>query len=88
MSRKTYDVAQLIEMVNGILAVSTCSPAVREGSINVLEGVLIDTDNYRGFRYLNVAEVPAGEKPGINCDAEGYNARFDNTDSTRRNYCF
>jgi hypothetical protein len=91
MSRKTIKVDELRIAVNEILAVSVCSADVRQGQLRVLEHVLHSTDNYRGFRFLSQKDVPAGEKPGINLNADGsvmsdYVERFLNTDSTRVQY--
>jgi len=91
-NRKTVDVSSTKDKVNEMLKISTCSPDVRQGAINVLEDILHSTGNYRGFRYLNSAEVPTGQIPGINgaCIDDGYDgdvvARFTNTDSTRAKY--
>lgn len=82
MARKTIDIKDVVEMVNDILSQSTCSPDVRQGAINVLEGILNRTGNYRGFYYLGARYVPAGEKPGVNLDSD-YEKRFVDTDRTR-----
>ena len=93
--RKTVNVEALTVTINRMLAVSTCSAEMRHGMINVLEGVLHDSGNYRGYRYLLLDEVPLEELPGLNqeVDANGnvgvcadYTARFANTDGTRRQY--
>jgi hypothetical protein len=90
MARKTINVTDLIETINTSIAISTCSAETRQGMMNVLEGVLHSTGNYRGFRYLTQDEVPVGEKPGINCfksETENtYESRFLNTDRTRVQY--
>ena len=94
MSRKTIKVDELMATVNESLAKSTCAPDIRQGMMNVLEHVLNSTDNYRGFRYLTLRDVPAGEKPGINYKVSNgvqgphpdYTKRFENTDSTRVQY--
>lgn len=64
-SRKTFDVNNLRIVVNNMLEHSTCSRDIRWGMMTVLEHVLHETGNYRGFRYLEAHEVPAGELPGI-----------------------
>lgn len=51
--RKMFQVDALRTNVNSMLAGSTCSPAERIGMASVLESVLHDTGNYRGFRYLD-----------------------------------
>ena len=58
MARKTFNVADFVTMVNGMVAYSTEHlgeyglPDPRPGLIAALESVLIETDNYRGFTYL------------------------------------
>ena len=47
--RKTLQVSKLIDDVNHLLDVSTCTPDVRFGMIAVLEQVLHDTGNYKGY---------------------------------------
>jgi hypothetical protein len=89
MARKTVNVNDLVVTVNEMCRLSTCSRDVRQGAINVLDRVLHSTDNYRGFKYLNKTEVPAGELPGINFECtEGYDNKFKNTDPTRVYYFF
>lgn len=77
--RKTIAIKDLLVRVNNMLANSTCSSEVRQGMMGVLESVLHDTGNYKGFRYLAQAEVPAGHLPGIQQGEE----KFANTDKTR-----
>lgn len=91
MARKTVDVSKMVDTVNEVLAQSECTPDMRQGMMNLLENVLHETGNYKGFRYLAINEVPKGEKPGINRDEYGevskdYEARFANTDNTRVQY--
>ena len=80
--RKTFDVDQLRISVNSRLAGSVCSADVRSGMCSILEEVLHDTGNYRGFGYLTATEVPRGHLPGIIRDGE--NSVF--PDETRRYY--
>lgn len=89
--RVTIRVDRLRRDVNKMLAESTCPAQIRQGSMNVLEQTLHLTDNYRGFRYLSVNQVPAGQLPGINVNEDGsvisdYEQRFLNTDPTRVEY--
>ena len=68
MSRKTFNVEEFKNAVNTSLAQSLseyCPPAQRQGMMNVLEMMLHQTGNYRGFTYLTLDEVPNGELPGI-----------------------
>ncbi len=89
MARKTFNVNELVVTVNEMCRLSTCSRDVRQGAINVLEHVLHSTDNYRGFKFLGVEDIPAGELPGINWGFENDpSARFFNTDKTRVYFYF
>lgn len=90
MTRKTIRVADLVDRVNGILAVKslylrapgkdrdmTPDEAFRMGAASVLEHFLHATGNYRGFSY----------QPGqITRYAEGPGDSPDITDETRRMY--
>lgn len=85
-----FEVADLVQQTNQILASSVCVSAIRTGWISALETVLHKTGNYRGFRYLTDKEVPRDMKPGIRMGADGemlsYEERFRDTDGTRRCY--
>ena len=88
-TRKTFEVEVLKNRINGILASdSGRDQHFRVALLTVLEGVLLDTGNYKGFRYLLKGE--AGGLPGINyLDGQphpDYIERFKNTDSTRVEY--
>ena len=88
--RKTIAVDDVVNRVNHMLAVSTCSQDIRAGYCLLVEDVLCMTGNYKGFRYLLQDEVPAGELPGVNYEngvphPDPYK-RFDGTDNTRRQY--
>lgn len=65
MARKTINVADVRESANQILAASTTSPDVRLGICSMLEKILMDSGNYKGYRYLGSTEVPEGQDPGI-----------------------
>jgi len=90
--RKTFNVNEYRQAVNGMLATSECSSDVRQGMINMLEDILFQTGNYMGFRYLMQNQVPPGEKPGINVNSTGLIEstpdieRFRFTDPTRVRY--
>lgn len=89
VKRKTINVSALTDMVNSILKDSGANQAVmREGAINVLEAVLHETGNYRGFRYLLSGECDG--LPGVNylngLPHPNYEKRFANTDNTRVSY--
>jgi hypothetical protein len=61
------------------------NPAYRQGISEVVSSILMDTGNYRGFRYLHQNEVPAGFAPGI-FPSDNYDERFEGTDPTRIQY--
>ena len=61
MSRKTIPVGTLTAKINSMLALSTCSPVERLAMANVLEAVLHDTGNYRGFRCLDAKFDESGQ---------------------------
>ena len=89
--RKTFSVELLLTTVNNLLQHSAeCYADRRTGMISVLESVLHQTGNYKGYRYLTADEIPAGGMPGIhhgpNGDMLPYPDRFKNTDETRRSY--
>lgn len=90
MPRKTVDVESFKDMTNKILRISTVDPAMRKGWMAALEWVLHETNNYRGFRYLTVDEVPAEGLPGIRTDNQGNplpeDLRWQACDETRRAY--
>lgn len=88
MSKKTVTVNKLKEMANNILADSYCEPESRDCLIVFVDKILMDTGNYKGFRYLTKNEVPVGQFPGINTPIEDltYEERFKYTDPTRRSY--
>jgi hypothetical protein len=92
MSRKTFNVEELKEMVNSMCRFSIDdSKGIRQGAINVLEAVLHETGNYHGFRYLRADEMEAGYSVGINTDEHGialndFGLRFADTDDTRVQY--
>lgn len=90
--RKTVNVQDLKMVVNSILANhhgdGPGDARYRAGMMDILEHVLHETGNYRGFQYLNKDQVPVGNKPGINTDDHGsplndYGLRFADTDDTR-----
>lgn len=84
MPRKTVAVARAITVANNMLRQSTTAPAGRRGVIVLLETLLHETGNYRGFGYLTANEVPAGHVPGIIRGVT--NAENTYPDETRRHY--
>jgi hypothetical protein len=65
MSRRTFNVEEIVRLTNESLAKSTCSPDQRTGQIQTIENILHSTGNYRGYRYLMLDEVPDRQLPGI-----------------------
>lgn len=88
--RKTIEVQKLLEICNKLLKDTVAAPDFRSGVMVVMEHMLHETGNYKGFRYLVLTEVPLGERPGIRQDHYGeilpYPERFEDTDSTRVQY--
>ena len=91
--RKTIEVTKLREYVNGFLSSPDCpgvNQELRRGAIAVLEFALMESNQYRGFRYLNEMEMKTKGLPGIRYkfydDEPGVFPSFDNTDDTRRYY--
>ena len=94
--RKTINVEDLKDFANNQLASSVryerqkesfegIDAELRKGVMMMLENVLMSTDNYKGFRYLALDEVPTGCIPGIRRD-RGEEKQFENTDDTRVRY--
>jgi hypothetical protein len=82
--RKTVSVEALTEQANYLLANDKHGPEHRFGVMALIETVLHDTGNYRGFRYLEISEVPKGCLPGINAGpAVSCTQKFEYTDTTR-----
>ena len=92
--KKTFNVDAFRKSVNHTLAVSDCSVDMRKGMIVMLEEILHQTGNYKGFQYLMQNQVPADQKPGIFVNFTGLIEstpdieRFDRnlTDPTRVRY--
>jgi hypothetical protein len=85
-TRKTIPVGKIVDKVNLMLAKTVGSMESRIGAMALLEEILHDTGNYRGYKYLDSTEVPVGEQPGIIRDPNGANNRF--PDETRRQYFY
>jgi hypothetical protein len=92
--RKTMNVEDVKEWANTNLSLAprgtrteyvAVDRAWRQGVMTMLENVLMSTDNYKGFRYLALDEVPTGCTPGIRRD-RGEEKQFENTDDTRVRY--
>jgi hypothetical protein len=53
IKRKTVEVGTLLHRLNYFLASERSTPAEREVMCQFVEGILFDTGNYMGFRYLD-----------------------------------
>jgi len=94
MARKTIPVSYVIDLVNEMLAAGPSDPGgdrvrgQREGAYLVLEAILHETGNYRGYRHLTNHQ--GYRMPGVWYGDDGqilpYPERFNNTDNTRRQY--
>ena len=98
MARKTFDVSKIKDRVNFYLLNSKDSNrGERRGMMTMLEGILHDSGNYRGFGYLSVRDMENsvngttyGVRPYADSEelkmmqAEG--TLFDGTDNTRIHY--
>jgi len=70
--RKTVEVGTLLHRVNYFLASENSTAEEREVMCTFVEGVLFDTGNYRGFRYLdNAAVFGDGENAGVGPGGNG-----------------
>ncbi|MCX6783340.1 MAG: hypothetical protein NTZ20_05150 [Candidatus Levybacteria bacterium] len=90
MSRKTVTVAGLVDYANSVLRSNSGNEFYRRGVMRMIEPMLHETGNYKGFRYLLLNEIPIGNKPGINyidnMPHPDYAMLFANTDNTRIQY--
>jgi hypothetical protein len=57
MHKKTVKVKDLINRVNKMLDISTCSQEIRYGMIAVLETVLHDTGTYVGYNHILEGQI-------------------------------
>lgn len=56
MARKTFDVSEMLDWANGILAMpetDVITPEHKQGVIHALDQILHATKNYHGFGYLD-----------------------------------
>ncbi len=95
MSKKTVSVEHVKNQVNISLKNSLdeyCPKAQRQGMINLLEMILFESGNYKGFRHLLLDEVPETALPGMvvngTIESTPPEVRFDEryTDKTRVEY--
>ena len=52
MARKTIEVGKVLRIANNFLAAKHTTAEERESVAAVIEAILFETDNYRGFAYL------------------------------------
>ena len=57
IARKTVEVGTLLYRLNYFLASDRSTAEEREVMCQFVEGILHDTGNYRGYRYLDTAEI-------------------------------
>jgi len=57
IARKTVEVGTLLRRVNYFLKNANSTPDEREVLCTFIEGTLHDTGNYRGYAYLDTAEI-------------------------------
>jgi hypothetical protein len=57
IARKTIAVGTLLHRLNYFLANDKGTADEREIMISFVEGILHDTGNYRGYRYLDTSEI-------------------------------
>ncbi len=84
--KKTFNVQDLVEQINRRNRKSTCVPEVRRGWNCVLEDILMETNQYRGFGYLKQEEVPEGHRCGMIPADDIRNTTHEFPDETRRFY--
>lgn len=53
VSRKTINVSTILKMANSFLAAENTTADEREGVAALMEGILFETGNYAGYRYLD-----------------------------------
>ena len=64
MARKTIEVGKVLRIANNFLAAKHTTADERESVCAVMEAILFETDNYRGFAYLPKDLYP-GETDGL-----------------------
>ena len=91
--RKTIELEFLVNTANQQLAGAHGKPEHRVGVIAMIEMALMEAGRYEGFRYLTQDDLlDPSNKPGIRVGPNGESLpedeRFQDTDGTRRQYCF
>ncbi len=67
-ARATIKIRNAVALVNFRNRRSTCEPTTRTGWNALIVTLLIETNNYQGFRYLHADEVPADQLCGCISD--------------------
>ena len=91
MSKKTIQVEVLRNRINNTMKTDIGPHEGRQSLLCLLEDILHETGNYRGYRYLTEKEVLLNARPGIRTtNLSGneleYSDKFYCTDSTRVEY--
>ena len=58
MARKTIEVGKVLRIANNFLAAKHTTDDERESVCAVMEAILFETDNYRGYAYLPKENYP------------------------------
>lgn len=58
MARKTIEVGKVLRIANNFLAAKHTTADERESVCAVMEAILFETDNYRGYAYLPKENYP------------------------------
>lgn len=53
VARKTVEVGKMLRIANSFLAAENTTADEREGVCALMEAILFETGNYRGYRYLD-----------------------------------
>ena len=57
VARKTVEVGKMLRMANSFLAAENTTADEREGVCALMEAILFETGNYRGYRYLDTDQI-------------------------------
>jgi hypothetical protein len=87
MGRKTIDVQEMKEYANDLLArrgntMTKEDVNIRLGVTLMIERILMDSGNYKGYRYLCSDDLEEGVSPGIIYTEDSHEI----VDDTRRRY--
>jgi hypothetical protein len=88
MARKTIEVGKVLRMANTFLAAHHTTADERESMCLMMEAILFETDNYEGFRYLDITDPADGAGSRrlyfpSNTIAADYNAPLSNSNIIR-----